>query len=184
MNKAIFLDRDGTVNVEKAYLFRPEDFEFEKNVPAALKELYEMGYLLIIVSNQSGIARGYFGVREVEKLHRFVQSKAIKLGFEFKAFYFCPHHPEGTVPAYSTVCKCRKPETEMIDEAVKAFDIDLSASFMIGDKESDLQLGRRTGMTTVLVGSGYGEKTKNEKVDYDYFISDFGSLPELVTNLA
>lgn len=179
-NKAVFLDRDGTVNVEKDYLHRTEDLEFEENIPETLKYLYDKGYKLIIVSNQSGIARGYFTVQDVEHLHSFMRKKAEDAGFKIEKFYYCPHHPEGTVPEFSFECSCRKPGTGLIDQAVKDFDIDVSASYMIGDKAADMIAGKRAGLTTILVGTGYGKETAENFKDYDHYFEDISQIKSVI----
>jgi D,D-heptose 1,7-bisphosphate phosphatase len=170
-NRAVFLDRDGTVNVEKDYLYRVEDFEFEKNVPQTLKYLYDKGYKLIIISNQSGIARGYFTEEDVEALHKFIASKSIGAGFEITGFYYCPHL-EG--------CACRKPGTEMIERAVIEHDLDISQSFMIGDKEADIIAGKKAGLTTILVGTGYGRETEKKFKGYDHYFDDISGIRSVI----
>lgn len=179
-NTAVFLDRDGTVNVDKDYLYKPEDFEFEKNVPRTLKYLYDKGYKLVIISNQSGIARGYFTVEDVERLHAFIEKKAEEAGFKIFAFYYCPHFLNGSVAEYSIECKCRKPGTGMIDKAVEEHGIDISGSFMIGDKEADIIAGKRSGLTSILVGTGYGRETERNFKEYDHYFDDISGVMSVI----
>jgi len=178
--RAVFLDRDGTVNVDKDYLYRIEDFEFEKNVPETLKYLYEKGYKLIVISNQSGIARGYFTVADVERLHDHISRTAEGLGFRIEGFYYCPHYKEGTVKEYAVDCGCRKPGTELIERAVKDHDIDISYSFFIGDKEADMLAGKKAGLTTILVGTGYGKETAENFRDYDHYFEDISGVRSVI----
>lgn len=165
MNRAILLDRDGTINIEKDYLYKIEDFEFEKNVVEGLKILSSMGYIFIVVTNQSGIARGYYTEQDLEVLNNHIGKLLEKEGVKIEKFYFCPHHPEKGVGKYKVECNCRKPNTGMLDAAVQEFDIDKKKSFMIGDNISDIEAGIRAGITPILVKTGHGyehiEKVKN-----------------------
>jgi D,D-heptose 1,7-bisphosphate phosphatase len=177
---AVFLDRDGTVNVDKDYLYKSGDFEFEKDVVRTLKYLYDKGYSLIIISNQSGIARGYFSVSDVEKLHSFINSEAEKNGFKFKAIYYCPHYRDGKIPGYSIDCECRKPGTGMIEQAVSEHKIDLGRSYLVGDKESDILAGKKAGLKTILVGTGYGKKTAESFSGYDYYFETMAGIRTII----
>ncbi len=179
-NKAVFLDRDGTVNVDKDYLYRTEDFKFEKNVPQTLKYLYGKGYKLIIITNQSGIARGYFTEKDVIKLHEYIAKKARQNGFEIEGFYYCPHYAGGVVEEYSVECGCRKPGTGLIERAVKEHNIDTAESYMIGDKEADIIAGRRAGLRTILVGTGYGKETAANFKGYDHYFEDISGLMTVI----
>lgn len=154
--RAVFLDRDGTINVEKNYLHKIEDFEFIPGAPEAIRRLKDAGFLVIVVSNQAGIARGYFDEAAVEALHRHMQSELARIGTAIDAFYFCPHHPEEGVGAYKVDCDCRKGEPGMLLRAAEEYDIDLHASFMVGDKLADIEAGERAGCRSILVLTGYG----------------------------
>jgi len=180
MKKTVFLDRDGTINVDVHYLHKIEDFSFEKGVETTLKKLYDRGYDLIVLTNQSGIARGYFKEDDVIKLHEYIQEKAVEAGFSFKKFYYCPHHEKGSVEEYSKKCNCRKPETGMADRAASDFDIDFKASYMIGDKEADINLGKNCGMKSILVGTGYGSKTKTECNNYDFYAEKIEDILDFI----
>lgn len=138
--KAIFLDRDGTINVEKNYIFRISDFEYIDGVIKGLKNLSEMGYLLIIVTNQSGIARGYYTEEDYFILDEWMRHDLLDKGIVVAASYYCPHLPWGTVSKYAVECKCRKPKTALYWEAVRTFNIDMARSFAIGDKPRDLSI--------------------------------------------
>ena len=172
-SRAVFLDRDGTVDVDKDYMYKPEEFEFEKGVVETLRYIYSKNYKLIVITNQSGIARGYFTSGDVEKLHDHMKVTAKENGFEFTGFYFCPHMPDEG-------CSCRKPGTELIEKAALEHSIDLELSYMVGDKESDMAAGRNAGMTTVLVGSGYGKRTKEDFQDYDHYFESITGLKSII----
>lgn len=156
--RAVFLDRDGTINVEKDYLHKTEDFEFIPGAPEAIKRLKDAGFLVIVVSNQSGIGRGYFDEHAVDKLHRYIQSALVERNTVIDAFYFCPHHPEKGLGDYKVVCDCRKGEPGMLLQAAREHNVDLQKSFMIGDKRADIEAGQRAGCQTLLVMTGYGER--------------------------
>ena len=156
-HKAVFLDRDGTINVEKDYLHKIEDFEFIPGAPQAIKNLKDAGFLVIVVSNQSGIGRGYFDDKAVETLHAHIQNELATYGTAIDAFYFCPHHPEKGAGDYKIECDCRKGAPGMLLQAALEHDIDLQYSFMVGDKLADVEAGERAGCQSILVLTGYGE---------------------------
>ncbi len=155
-NRAVFLDRDGTINVEKGYVHRIEDFELIPGVPHAIRLLREAGFLVIVVTNQSGVARGYYPLDAVRSLHRHMDEELAKSGVAVDAYYVCPHYPEGVEEEYSKVCHCRKPLPGMLMEAAKDFSIDLASSYMIGDRLSDVEAGLRAGCRPVFVITGHG----------------------------
>lgn len=156
MDKVVFLDRDGTLNREIQYLYRKEDLEIFPDVPGALRILKQQGYRLVVVTNQAGVARGYYRESDVEELHRYMNELLKAQGAEIDHFFYCPHHPEHGNGAYRTVCHCRKPGTGMLEMAERYYDIDKSRSWMIGDKRIDIECGRNYGVRTALVGTGYG----------------------------
>lgn len=157
--RAVFLDRDGTINIEKNYLHKIEDFEFISGAPEAIKKLKDAGFLVIVVSNQSGIARGYFDEQAVMMLHQHIQTLLKSYGTVIDAFYFCPHHPEEGLGDYKVDCDCRKGNPGMLLQAAKEYDIDLQNSFMVGDKLADIEVGERVGCKSLLVLTGYGSIT-------------------------
>ncbi|WP_305043773.1 D-glycero-beta-D-manno-heptose 1,7-bisphosphate 7-phosphatase [Geoalkalibacter sp.] len=158
MRRAVFLDRDGTINVEKDYLFRPADFEFIPGAPEAIARLNRDGYLVVVVTNQSGVARGFFGIEEVRLLHEHLQRRLAAQGAAVDAFYLCPHHPEQGLGPYKIDCDCRKGQPGMLLQAAAEHGIDLTRSFMVGDKLADVQAGRRAGCRSLLVLTGYGRE--------------------------
>jgi D-glycero-D-manno-heptose 1,7-bisphosphate phosphatase len=147
LNKAIFLDRDGTINVDVAYLHEIEKLEFIDGVPKALAMLKEMGYLLIVISNQSGIGRGYFEQRDVEELHNYMNMLLKYDRADIDAFYYCPH-------IESDCCDCRKPNTLLFSKAIAEWNIDVKQSYMVGDKESDILAAKNVGCDFGLLQSG------------------------------
>jgi len=163
MKKAIFLDRDGTINVEKDYIYKSEDLVFEEGTIEALKTFKNLGYILIVVSNQSGIARGYFTEEDLNIFNNNMNEILKKNGVEITEFYCCPHHLDG-IGEYKKVCECRKPNNKMIEDAIKKYNIDREKSYMIGDKTSDIGAGIKSNLKTVLVKTGYGLKDM-EKID-------------------
>ena len=154
--KAVFLDRDGTINVEKDYLYHIEDFEFFPGVINALRLLQDAGYLLIIITNQSGIARGYYNEKDFETLNKWMLGELESRGVHIDAVYYCPHHPEAKLEKYRIDCGCRKPKLGMYEKAVKEFDLDLRNCFAIGDKIRDCAICESTDCCGFLI-------TGNEK---------------------
>ncbi|WP_010681358.1 D-glycero-beta-D-manno-heptose 1,7-bisphosphate 7-phosphatase [Acetivibrio cellulolyticus] len=163
MAKAVFLDRDGTINVEKNYVYKIEDFEFIDGTKEAIKRLNDNDYKVIVITNQAGIARGYYKEEDVFKLHNFMNKELSKIGAQVDAFYYCPHHPTAGDEKYRIECNCRKPKSGLIVKAVKDFELDLSKCWLIGDKESDIIAGQRVGIKTILVRTGYGSTVDNCK---------------------
>ena len=155
-HKAVFLDRDGTINVEVQYLSQVKDFQFIPGVPWALKCLKQAGFLLVVVTNQSGIGRGYYDEAALDTLHEHMHADLANFGAAIDACYFCPHHPEHAVGEYRRECGCRKPLPGMLQQAAQELDIDLAASFMVGDKIADVEAGLAAGCTSLLVLTGHG----------------------------
>ena len=172
--KTVFLDRDGTINIEKNYLYKPEEFEFIKNAPEAIKLLKDHGYQVIVVTNQAGVARGYYTEEEVKHLHTYINEQLRKWNTSIDAFYYCPHHPIAGIGKYRVECNCRKPKTGMFEQACKDFEIDKEHSWMIGDNKGDIEAGKNFELKTILVRTGYGEKVEKEwklfdKVEKDLY---------------
>lgn len=168
MKKCIFLDRDGTINIEKDYLYKVEDFEFEDRVVEALKILKKLGYIFIVITNQSGIARGYYTEEDFLKLDKFMKNSLKKDNIEILETYYCPHHEKG-FGIYKKKCTCRKPGIDFFEEARKKYDIDYFNSFMLGDKISDLESALKLGIKPVLIETGHGKKDK-EKIYFKSLI--------------
>jgi D-glycero-D-manno-heptose 1,7-bisphosphate phosphatase len=160
--RAVFLDRDGTINVEREYLHRVEDFAFIEGAGEAIRRLRAAGFLVIVVTNQSGVARGYFGLKEVETLHQHLQAELARLGTQVDAFYCCPHHPREGVGEFRRECDCRKGRPGMLLRAAREHAIDLDRSYMVGDKVADVEAGRAAGCQSLLVLTGHGAREVEE----------------------
>ena len=145
--RAVFFDRDGTLNIDIAYLHRPEDFIWLEGAKEAIKYVNDHGYLAIIVTNQSGVARGYYPESDVQCVYDWMNAELQKMGAHLDALSYCPHHPHGYIPAYTRTCNCRKPATGLIDEAWARFQIDRSASYFVGDRDSDMLCAKNAGLT-------------------------------------
>lgn len=152
--QAVFFDRDGTLNVDIHYLHRPEDFVWIEGAKEAVKYVNDQGYLAILVTNQSGVARGYYPEEDVKKVFDWMNAELAGIGAHLDALFYCPHHPEGKVPAYTKVCNCRKPATGMIDKACAQYLIDRSSSYFVGDSDGDMECAARAGLTGIRYQSG------------------------------
>jgi D-glycero-D-manno-heptose 1,7-bisphosphate phosphatase len=145
MNKAVFLDRDGVINNDSGhyYISDPKDFVLNPGVPEFLSWLKSEGYLLIIISNQGGISRGMYSIEDVDILHKKMETLLKESGISFDEIYFCPHHPE------NERCICRKPDTVQIEKAITRFSISINDSYFIGDRETDIEAGKKMGLKTI-----------------------------------
>ena len=172
LRPAVFLDRDGTVNVEAGYIRELENLHLIPGAAEAIKGLNELGVLVVLVTNQSGPARGYYPESWISKLHERLGTLLAAEGAFMDALYYCPHLPEGSVPEFTMNCYCRKPEPGMLLQAAQEHKIDLTHSFMIGDKATDVEVGQNAGTHTILLTSGYGQQvldgTYQHQVKPDY----------------
>ncbi len=156
-NKAIFMDRDGTVSHEVGYINHISRLRPYSYSPEAVKLVNDSDFLCILITNQAGVARGYFKEEMVKQVHKLLQKKMLDgANAKFDDIYYCPHHPEVGEPPYRQKCNCRKPKPGMLLDAAKKHSIDLSQSYMIGDKISDVEMAINNGLKGVLVLSGYG----------------------------
>jgi D-glycero-D-manno-heptose 1,7-bisphosphate phosphatase len=135
--KALFIDRDGVINEDSAYPFKPEHIVFKEGIFDFCRKALEKGYIVVVVTNQAGVAKGYFQEEDVVRLHEWMRSKFIEQGVDIAGFYYCPFHKKAVVEKYRVDSDCRKPKPGMILQAARDFDIDISKSLMVGDKESD-----------------------------------------------
>lgn len=170
MKRAVFLDRDGTINIEKEYLYQIADFEFIPGVPEAIKILNQTEMMVVVVTNQSGVARGYYTEDDVETLHRHISRELEHSGAHVDVWLYCPHHPAGR-GSYALPCDCRKPLPGMLIDAARRYDINLLDSTMIGDKLADIEAGLAAGCRTILVRTGYG-KEEEQNVDPQTIVCD------------
>ena len=135
---AAFLDRDGVLNVDHGYAHKPEQLEWIAGAPEAVRMLNDAGYYVFVITNQSGVARGYFDEAAVRAFHAHMENLLAAHGAHIDAFYYCPHHPEGSVARLAVRCRCRKPAPGMLEQAAGEWPIDLKRSFLIGDKDDDM----------------------------------------------
>ncbi len=152
--KAVFFDKDGTLVVNVPYNVTPDLIRLAKEAPLCLRILHEAGYRFIVVSNQSGVARGYYGEEALAPVWQRLAALFDEIGVPLLGAYYCPHHPEGVVPSYAVPCSCRKPAPDLLLRAAFDHDLDLMRSWMIGDILDDVEAGFRAGCKTVLVDSG------------------------------
>lgn len=174
---AVFIDRDGTMSEEVGYVNHISRFKLLENTAAAVKLLNEAGVLAIVATNQAGVARGYFEEPMINKVHEKLKNELAKSGASVDAIYYCPHHPSAGKPPYRAECNCRKPKPGMILKAKDDFDIDLSRSYMVGDKISDVEFGLKLGLKSVMVMTGYGigeyeHQRQDWKVAPDFIAGD------------
>jgi len=158
--RAVFLDRDGTINREVEYLHREEEFEWIPGAPEAIARLNRAGFLVIVVTNQAGVAHGLYTEDDVDSLHRFITSELEKAGARIDAYYYCPHHPDAAIETYRQNSSRRKPAPGMLLEAAEEYAIDLAGSFLVGDKLIDVEAALAVGATPVLVETGYGSEAR------------------------
>lgn len=189
---AVFLDRDGTINVEAGYIRELENLRLMPGAGPAIRALNERGVPVILATNQSGPARGYYPETWVHALHERLVALLAAEGAHLDDLFYCPHLPDGTVPEYTQDCRCRKPEPGMLEEAAAKHGIDLARSYMIGDKATDVEVGQRVGARTVLLRSGYGEQVLDGTYQWtveadhvadtlveaiDWVLADMGAAP-------
>ncbi len=157
LRRAVFLDRDGTICRDLNYLSDPDRVELLAGAAPALRRLQAEGFLLIVVTNQSGIARGYLTESTLAGIHDRLRAVLNDHGVRITAFYYCPHLPDGILPEFRQTCSCRKPEPGLLLQAAREHGVDLDRSFMVGDKPSDIQAGKRAGCRALLLHPGRSE---------------------------
>jgi D-glycero-D-manno-heptose 1,7-bisphosphate phosphatase len=176
--RAVFLDRDGVVNVDNGYVSQVDDFEFIEGVIEACKKLKEKGYLLVLITNQSGIARGYFSEEQFHSLTEWMDWSLADRGVDLDGIYYCPHHADKGLGEYKVDCDCRKPKPGMLLSAIKDLNIDVSNSILVGDKVSDLQAGIAAGIKrNYLVRTGKEITSEGEQLATAVF-DDLATLVE------
>lgn len=174
--RAVFLDRDGVLNVDSGYVSNSDDFHFIDGVIDACRAIKEKGYLLVIITNQSGIARGYFSEEQFHNLTEWMDWSLADRGVDLDGIYYCPHHAEKGIGEYKIDCDCRKPKPGMLLNAIEDLGIDPSQSILVGDKVSDLQAGLAAGIkTNYLVRTGKAITEEGEKIATGIF-ADLNSI--------
>lgn len=177
MQKAVFLDRDGVLTIEKGFLHSAEEMALYEYGRECVVKLHEAGYLVFVITNQSGVSRGYFTEDELNKMNaRLIDESGVD------AVYYCPHHVDGIVKKYAVPCDCRKPNTGLIEKASKDYCIDLKGSYFIGDRECDIQTGKNAGIKTILVRTGYGAEEEKRNIHPDYVVDDLKAATDICIN--
>jgi D-glycero-D-manno-heptose 1,7-bisphosphate phosphatase len=178
-NKIAFLDRDGIINVDHGYVHKIQDFQFVEGFLELFSFLVEKGFIPVVITNQSGVARGYYTLDEVHKFHNHINTQLNeKCSSTIHSFYICPHHEKGTLSEYSISCNCRKPLDGMIDQFEKNFGspIDYSNSIMIGDKKSDVGVGKNRNLKTFQLDSGKYELHQ----DADHVVESLSQIARIL----
>lgn len=178
--KAVFLDRDGTINKEVDVLRDIKQLKILPGVGQAIKKINQLGFLAIIITNQPVIARGWLNEKEVDAIHAVLIKRLNKKGAKIDAIYYCPHHPNANLKKYHLLCKYRKPNIGMIKEAVRQFKIDIKSSFFIGDTTSDILAGKRAKLKTILVKTGYAGKDGKYSVRPDFTARDLKEAVKII----
>lgn len=160
MNRAVFLDRDGVLVEEVNYLSHPRQLRLLPGSAEAVRRLRAAGFKVVVVSNQSGVARGYFTLKRLREIHTALRAMLKKKGVRLDGLLYCPHHPDGTVARFARACACRKPRPGMLREAARLAKASMKESFMVGDTEADVAAGRSAGCRTILVRTGHGSRKK------------------------
>jgi len=156
-HQAVFLDRDGTLNEEMGYVNHVERFVLLPRVGEAIRLLNEHGFKVVVITNQSGVARGYFPESLLHLVHQRMEALLENEGAHLDGIYYCPHHPDAGVPPYRQECHCRKPDTGLAETAARELDVDCSKSYVIGDRGAELEFAHRIGAQGILVLTGYGK---------------------------
>ena len=163
--KAVFLDRDGTINVEVGYLSDPEELELIPGAARAVARLNDAGFVVVVVTNQAGVARGYFTEEDVVAVNRRLVEVLQPEGARIDGIYYCPHHPEFGDETYRKDCECRKPNTGMVRQAVDNFNIEVSRSYVVGDHVGDVLLGVNAGARSIHVLTGHGADERQKLIE-------------------
>lgn len=169
---AVFLDRDGVLTEERSYITSIDNLRIFPYAAECIKQIHQKGYLAVVITNQSGVARGLLTEDALQEMNVHLMEET---GVD--AVFYCPHHPEGRVSRYAKNCRCRKPETGLFEKACREYDIDMTNSYMVGDRASDILAGQKAGLKTVLLESGYGTKGLEREVKPNYV---FGDLRDVV----
>jgi D-glycero-D-manno-heptose 1,7-bisphosphate phosphatase len=170
---AVFVDRDGTINVDVDFLSSPSQLQLIPRSAEAIKELNDLNVPVIVITNQSGIARGLYSEEDLHRVHEAMDGMLKHHGATIAAYYYCPHHPNEGIAPYVKDCECRKPKPGMLFEAKEKFGFDLQRSFVVGDKVIDAQVGKSVGAVAIQVSTGYGVTEKEQCADIrDYYAVD------------
>ncbi|AMA64960.1 D-glycero-beta-D-manno-heptose-1,7-bisphosphate 7-phosphatase [Candidatus Arsenophonus lipoptenae] len=174
---AIFLDRDGIINYDYGYVYEKDTFQFIEGSVEALQELKTMNYVLVIVTNQSGIAKGLFTETQFIDLTNWMYRELIQYGIKIDGIYYCPHHPNAIKMKYKQICNCRKPKAGWLFTAQKKMNINMKTSYMVGDKLSDMKAGKNAGIGTTVLVSVNNSIMDYDKKYVDWIINSLAELP-------
>lgn len=179
--KAVFVDRDGTINVDGPYLSDPANFQMYPGVGEGIKKLKDQGFKVIVITNQSGIGRGYFTEKELTEIHERMKAEFRKFNTDVDDIYYCPHHPDAN-------CDCRKPKTKLFEMAIKEHCVDIKKSYMMGDKMQDMEAGKKVGIKTILipVSNESREHELSKKIrgcKPDYVARNFTEAVDWISNM-
>ena len=176
MRRAVFIDRDGTISEEVGYVNHPARFRVFSYATEAIRALNDAGWLAVLVTNQAGVARGYFNEDMIKSVHELLRQELARGGAQLDAIYYCPHHPSVGAPPYRLDCDCRKPRPGLIQRAARDFEIDLAESWMVGDRYGDVELAHNAGVRAAFVLSGYG------RGEWEYQRNVWQHQPDLVAD--
>ncbi len=172
---AVFLDRDGVLTEEKSYITSIENLHIFPYAAECIRQIHQKGFYAIVITNQSGVARGLLTEAALREMN-----ECLKRQTDVDAVYYCPHHPEGKISCYRKKCHCRKPETGMFEMACRNFPVDMARSYMVGDRAVDIMAGRKAGLRTILLESGYGTERLEKEVRPDYVFADLRNILEIL----
>ena len=177
---AVFLDRDGVISKQTAFVNHPEDLVLIDGAAEAIARLNHTGLPVVVITNQGGIAMGYLTEDELAAIHQRLKELLAEGGAHVDGIYYCPHHTQATVPAYSVDCSCRKPSTGMLEQARDDLGIDLRKSVLVGDATTDVLAGIRAGCSTILVKTGFGGKNGKAEATPDHVVADLAAAVDLI----
>lgn len=182
--KAVFLDRDGTINKEVDVLRDLKQLKILPKAGEAIKAINRLGFLTIIITNQPVIARGWINEKELDRIHAVLIKRLAKKGAKIDAIYYCPHHPNANLKKYRVKCRCRKPNLGMILQAARKFNIDFKKSFMVGDHTRDILTGKKAKLKTILVKTGYAGKDNYYNVNPDFTVKNLFEAVKIIKKYA
>ncbi len=182
----VFLDRDGTLNEERNFVRTADELHMIPGAAAAVRTLNERGVITCVISNQSGVGRGYLKESDLVPIHHRLEEQLQEEGAHVDQIYYCPHHPTEGIPPYNVECDCRKPKPGMLQQGGREFDLDLPESFVVGDSIVDVQAGKAVGATTILVLTGYGagalDQCRRDGIIPDYVAPTIVQAIDFITN--
>ncbi len=186
MNRAVFLDRDGVINEEPPHnAHRLDQLKLISGAIEAVRLLNSNEFIVVVVTNQGGIAHGYFHEKDTKIFNKAIEDFMAKENAYFDAIYYCPHHSDAEIERYRIECECRKPRPGMLIRAQQEFNIDFKQSFIVGDRLTDIEAGKRVGCKTIMVRTGYGaEELNSNHVECDYIANDLHDAVENILHLS